>query len=225
MNELIKISDYNGKKAVSARDLYDFLLPETPFHKWILRMFEYGFDENKDWTKLSSENQEFKYVYVLSIDCAKEISMIQRTERGKQARLYFIAMEKIALQPKQLSRKELALMVIEAENALEIAETKVKELAPKADVYEQISDSTNLLDGNRAAKALGIGRNKLYAILREKNIFIHNNTPMQRYIDSGYFKVKIVPFKRGEIDTSYPQTYFTGKGIEWLCKLINTNYL
>ena len=76
MNELIKITETNGKRAVSARELYDFLLIETPFTKWIVRMFKYGFVENVDRTKMSVDNETFNIEYVLSLDCAKGISMI-----------------------------------------------------------------------------------------------------------------------------------------------------
>lgn len=99
MSEIIRIHDHYGKKAVSARDLYTFLEVVTPFHKWMPRMLEYGFIESVDWTKLSIENQSFSIDYALSINCAKEISMLQRTEKGKEARQYFIAMEQKALQP------------------------------------------------------------------------------------------------------------------------------
>lgn len=57
MEQLIKITESNGKKAVSARELFNFLEVITPFNKWIKRMLAYGFNENVDWTKMSLENQ------------------------------------------------------------------------------------------------------------------------------------------------------------------------
>ena len=95
MEELIKINqDARGNSVVSARELYFFLNIETPFNKWMPRMLEYGFIENVDWTKMSTENESFNFDYALKLDCAKEIAMIQRSPEGKQARAYFIECEK-----------------------------------------------------------------------------------------------------------------------------------
>lgn len=95
MNELIKI---NSENKVDGRSLHEFLQIETPFKKWIDRMLEYGFVEGVDfWTKMSEtlpQGGRPATEYELTIDMAKEISMIQRNERGKQARLYFIECEK-----------------------------------------------------------------------------------------------------------------------------------
>lgn len=102
MKQLIKITEQNGNRAVSARELYDFLEVETKFPDWIKRMFEYGFDENIDFLLLNFEKQNGsgghnKTDYALTIDTAKEIAMLQRTAKGKEARQYFIAMEKVAI--------------------------------------------------------------------------------------------------------------------------------
>ncbi|EEI18904.1 toxin-antitoxin system, toxin component, Bro family [Lentilactobacillus buchneri ATCC 11577] len=107
MNELIKTFKQNdGSVAVDGRDLHDFLEVETPYTKWIDRMMEYGFAENVDFSvfdKNVHDDTAFGGVrkmkdHVLTLDMAKELSMIQRTDRGKQARQYFIAMEKQAKQ-------------------------------------------------------------------------------------------------------------------------------
>lgn len=89
--ELIRIIESNGKKLVSAIDLHLFLEVETPLTKWALRMFDYGFTENVDWTKLSADNQQVDYA--LTLECAKHLAMMQRTEKGMQARQYFIECE------------------------------------------------------------------------------------------------------------------------------------
>ena len=79
--ELIKITDHDGKQAVSARELHGFLEVKTDFTDWCKRMFEYGFDEDKDFTPILgiSTGGRPSTDYALSLDCAKEISMIQRT--------------------------------------------------------------------------------------------------------------------------------------------------
>lgn len=99
MNELIKIQDRNGNKAVSARELYTFLDVKKDFTTWCKRMFGYGFTESRDFTpvRVESTGGRPSTDYALTIDCAKEISMLQRTEKGKAAREYFIEMEKVAV--------------------------------------------------------------------------------------------------------------------------------
>lgn len=96
MEEMIKITEHNGEQAVSAKILFDFLEPRSNFSTWIRRMFEYGFQENTDFIPFLEKSTGGRPVqdYTLTLDCAKEISMLQRSEKGRQARRYFIACEK-----------------------------------------------------------------------------------------------------------------------------------
>ena len=100
MNEIIKITEVDGKQAVSARSLYEFLEVTERFSTWFERQLQFGFIENQDFTSVKSftlvNNGAKREIddYALTIDCAKEISMIQRNEKGKQARQYFIEAEK-----------------------------------------------------------------------------------------------------------------------------------
>lgn len=98
MKELIKISENENGKAVSARDLHNFLDIKTAWGIWARRMFEYGFEEGVDYVPIKFERSDNKQVtikdYALTLDCAKEISMLQRTDKGKEARKYFIECEK-----------------------------------------------------------------------------------------------------------------------------------
>ncbi|SHG32844.1 antA/AntB antirepressor family protein [Flavobacterium johnsoniae] len=104
MKQLIKIKNHNGNLGVSARELHRFLETQTRFYEWINRMLEYDFVEDVDFQCLHKNvqmpnggtKQAFDD-YILSIDTAKEIAMIQRSSKGKQARQYFIAMEKAAI--------------------------------------------------------------------------------------------------------------------------------
>ena len=98
MSEIIKI---NSNNTVSARELHEFLEIETRFDIWFNRMKEYGFVEKVDYEKIVSEvhvqkrTRTYEQVdYAITLDMAKEISMIQRSEKGKQARQYFINCEK-----------------------------------------------------------------------------------------------------------------------------------
>ena len=100
MKDLIKITTNDkGKQLVSARELYEFLEATERFSSWFERYCKYRFEENIDYTGCKVFNtlarQELQD-YAMTIEMAKEFSMLQRTEKGKQARLYFIECEKIA---------------------------------------------------------------------------------------------------------------------------------
>lgn len=97
MQQLIQITNNSqGEQVVSARELYEFLGVQTDFSDWCKRMFEYGFEENKDYSllKIGERNAHNKTDYALTLDTAKEISMLQRSEKGRQIRNYFIESEK-----------------------------------------------------------------------------------------------------------------------------------
>jgi phage anti-repressor protein len=98
MKALIEINNVNNEQRVSARELHEFLDVNTQFNKWIERMLEYGFEEGLDfWSFLTkTPNGRPRTDFWLTLDCAKEIAMIQRNEKGKQARKYFIEVEKKA---------------------------------------------------------------------------------------------------------------------------------
>lgn len=111
MNQLIETStNESGEIIVSGRELHEFLEVKTPYDKWFPRMCEYGFEEGKDFSTFLSESTGGRPAvsHALKIDTAKEISMIQRNEKGKQARQYFIEVEKQYKQQPQNSL-ELAL--------------------------------------------------------------------------------------------------------------------
>lgn len=96
--ELVPIREYEGKQAVSGRELHEFLQVETAYNVWFGRMLAYGFDEDKDFQSflIESTGGRPSADHALTLDMAKELSMIQRTDRGKQARQYFIEVEKKA---------------------------------------------------------------------------------------------------------------------------------
>ncbi|WP_334472223.1 antA/AntB antirepressor family protein [Arsenophonus sp. PmNCSU2021_1] len=138
-------------QTVNARDLHAFLKITTRFNDWInRRIAEYGFEENIDYiivenlsySNLSSakSRQRMMKDYYISIDMAKELSMVERNEKGKQARQYFIECERRVLQPQTLlpTTKELALMVVRAE------EDKEKLLLENKNLTTEIDSLKNL---------------------------------------------------------------------------------
>ena len=160
MDELIKITEQDGKQAVSARELYKFLGIETPFTMWAERMFEYGFSEGADYVSLSQKSDKPQggrpsIDYALTIECAKEISMLQRNEKGKQARQYFIAVEKRYKDLQQTggfqvpaSFKEALLLaarqqeqIEEQQRQIEQKDEKIAQDAPKVLFADAVSTS------------------------------------------------------------------------------------
>lgn len=127
MNELIPIQDNNGAQAVMGRDLHAFLEVTTAYKDWFPRMVAYGFEQDKDFSSILSESTggRPKQDHIVTLDMAKEISMIQRTEKGKQARQYFIECERRAKEPAELSPEELMA------RAIKVADHTIKELEAK----------------------------------------------------------------------------------------------
>ncbi|ATA89228.1 toxin-antitoxin system, toxin component, Bro domain protein [Capnocytophaga stomatis] len=105
MTELITITEQNGQRAVNARELHQFLEVGRDFSNWIKdRIEDYGFVENQDFVVFAKSGENSNggrplKEYAISIDMAKELSMVERNEKGKLARLYFIEMEKKAKEP------------------------------------------------------------------------------------------------------------------------------
>ena len=142
MNQLINIStNKEGESIVSARELYEFLEVKTEFPKWCTRMFEYGFVENKDFNlvkfdevRLEGNRKVTREIidYALTLDTSKEIAMVQRTEKGKQARQYFIDCEKRANKPK--TQIEL---IIESAIALQQHELRLSSMEVRLNQMEE----------------------------------------------------------------------------------------
>lgn len=139
--ELIPIREHNGKQAVSGRDLHGFLQITTPYTKWFERMLEYGFTAGVDhadiFVSVPSEAGGREYEqkdHALSLDMAKELGMIQRTELGRRIRQYFIEVEKRSLglaQPKTLEERTLEL-VGELHSKVQEQQRELVEIRPLA---------------------------------------------------------------------------------------------
>ena len=229
-NELIPISENNGKRAVNARDLHAFLESKRDFSNWIKdRIDKYDFIENQDYQVFNNSGENPKggrpsIEYALSINMAKELSMIENNERGKQARKYFIACEE---SKHELSRKELAIMVIQAEEEKERLALKneqqqkqILKLQPKADFADAAFKAEGKVDIGQAAKILGLpfGRNTLFKKLKEKGILFKRNEPKQKYVDAGYFELTQLPpiHRNNHPDIIVMKVLCTQKGLAYI---------
>ena len=211
--ELIKVTtNEEGKRLVSARELHEFLEIGTEFRKWFPRMIEYGFDENADYIRVSQKcptlgGEQIMTDYAMNMDMAKELSMIQRTDKGKEARQYFIQCER---QLKEIdNRANLLLSIynggqegilaskmlteIEVKEATAPLMLKIEEDKPLVDFSNQILKSSDNILIRELAKIISdevivIGQNRLYEKLREFKMIMKNSTePYQAYVENGYF--------------------------------------
>ena len=221
-NEIIKVDFEN--ETVSARDLYESVNNgKERFSKWFERQLQYGFVEGEDYSnpfqkvrvqKEGNRNVEREVEdYNLSIDMAKQICMVQKTDKAKQVRQYLIQLEKAWNSPEAVMARALQM----ANNTIENLKLTIEEQRPLVEFANKVSNSSNLIDMGKMAKLLkdeniNIGRNRLFEWLRKKDILMRNNIPYQRYIDGGYFQVKESTFETPYGTKTQQTTFVTGKG-------------
>jgi len=158
-------------QTVNARDLHAFLEVGKDFSNWIkARIDKYGFLENQDFVVFAktSENPQGgrpSIDYHLTLDMAKELSMVEKNAKGKQARQYFIECERqakaVTLDPRNLTRMQLMQIAMDAERERLVLVHQVAEQAPKVEVYDRISEAADTYLIRPAAKTLGVGPGKL----------------------------------------------------------------
>lgn len=212
IRELVPIEERNGQQAVNARHLYGWLEVKKDFSDWMkAQIIRCDLVENQDFEVFPQKVENSKggrpsTEYALSLDAAKEISMMSQTEKGKQARRYFIECERIAKNPiASLSRKQLALMVIEAEEENERLAlvnkkqaNKIEEDAPKVIFADALLGSPDSILIGELAKILRqngyqTGEIRLFEQLRNEGYLCVSgsdyNLPKQEYVERGYFEI------------------------------------
>ena len=163
--------------------------------------------------------KNWKHDYILKLDTAKEIAMVEGNEKGRQARLYFIEIEKAWNTPALVMARALQI----ANKELEEHRAKVLEYKPKADFYDEIMQSDDTIDIGQLAKTLninGIGRNKLFEILREKKILDRRNIPYQNFVDAGYFRTIETSYTSGGDTKIHIKTVVYQKGVDYIRKIL-----
>jgi Phage anti-repressor protein len=237
LNELITITTNEvGEPTVLGRDLHEFLGVKTLYKDWFPRMVEYGFTEGKDFNPLKNEQVRFEgnrevarelTDHLLTIDMAKEICMIQRTEVGKQARQYFIQVEKDYNSPEKIMAR--ALRIAEKELSTLRLENKVQaqqiaELQPKATYYDLILQCPSLLSVTEIAKDYGLSAKGLNKILHDNGIQYSQSGVWflyAKYQDKGYTSTKTQNYNRPDgTQGSRVHTYWTQKGRLFLYGLL-----
>ena len=221
--ELIRVKQEGNRETVNARDLHEFLESRRDFSNWIKQRIEkYGFIEGEDFTTILAKSNGGRpgIEYHISIEMAKELSMVENNEKGRQARRYFIEREKQAKAlsvPKTFA--EALRLAADLEEKKQQLEQKVQEDKPKVEFYEDLVESKDLFLIGDIAKLIdcGLGRNKMMARLRLDGILMSNNIPYQRYVDAGYFKIRERGYKNRYQETRVSMTtYVTQKGVDFL---------
>lgn len=232
MIQLIRITEQDGKQAVSARELHKFLEATERFSNWFERQLQFGFIEGVDYIGCKQfnalANQELMD-YALTINCAKEISMLQRNEKGKQARQYFIEAENKYRELQKsggfqvpTSFREALLLAAEQQEKIEQQQKQLAEQAPSV-VFRQAVEGaqTSCLVGELAKliaqNGCHIGEKRLFAWLRENGYLGRHgeryNVPNQTYIEQGLFELKKgVRSGTGGVMHTTLTTKVTGKG-------------
>lgn len=222
MNELIKITTNEvGEPTVLGRELHEFLEVKTLYKDWFPRMVEYGFTEGKDFSSFLSESTGGRpsIDHLLTIDMAKEICMIQRTEVGKQARQYFIQVEKDYNSPEKIMARALRI----AEKELSTLKLDVERMKPKEIFADSVASShTSILIGELAkilkSNGYETGQKRLFETFRQDGFLIKRkgsdyNMPTQKAMELGLFEIKetVINNPDGSIRVS-KTTKVTGKG-------------
>ncbi len=247
MSDLITI--YNtemggtGIKSVNARDLHIFLEVGKVFGAWMAgRIKKYNFVENEDYVcfpkresgtdkGIAARGGHNKKDYHLSIDMAKELAMVEKTDKGKEARQYFIECEKKLMNNESAQLKALSDpvklrdLLIDYSGRLADMEKATEENRPKVELADAIQAAQRTWDFSEVAKMLStngewtIGRNTLMGFLRHIKVLMKgSNQPYQKWVDKNFFYVQ--PKKVNGV-TVIGQTRVTGEGLMLLTRAIS----
>ncbi|MDF2675307.1 MAG: phage antirepressor protein [Clostridiales bacterium] len=232
MNDLITVNYNNDRQTVLGRELHEFLEVESNYTTWFKRMSEYGFVEGLDFiTCLPNMESEIhggqnKQDHQLTIEMAKEIAMIQRSDKGKEARQYFLQVERAWNSPEAVMARALKMAdvkILAYKNTVVMLESKIEVDKPKVLFADSVTAaSTSILVGDLAKllkqNGIDIGEIRLWKWLRDNKYAIKErghsyNMPTQISMD-----LKVMEIKEGTRINSLGEskitktTLITGKG-------------
>ena len=229
MNEVIKVTvNDNQEPIVSARQLHKTLEVKTRFSQWVEQNFK-GFEENYDFCSVVTTTQLNQYGgtkelqdYALSLDTAKHLAMMSKTDKGKAVRQYFIQVEKDFNSPEKIMARALLM----ADKKIHKLETQIEADKPKVLFADAVSAShTSILVGELAKlisqNGYKIGANRLFAWMRENGYLIKRkgsdwNMPTQRSMDLKLFEIKETNVQHADGHISVNKTpKVTGKGQQY----------
>lgn len=236
MNQIINITvNDNHEPVVSGRDLHKVLEIKTAYKDWFPRMAEYGFEEGQDFSSFLSKSTGGRpsQDHVLKLDMAKEIAMLQRNEKSKQVRKYFIQIEKDFNSPEKIMARALLM----ADKKVHKLEAQIEADRPKVLFADAVSAShASILVGELAKllkqNGVNIGATRLFAWLRKHGYLIKRNgrdwnMPTQKSVELGLIRVKETSITHSDGHITVSKTpLVTGKGQQYFInKFLNQEYL
>ena len=239
MNEIIKVTvNDNHEPIVSARQLHKTLEVKTRFSQWVELNFK-GFEENYDFASVVTttvvNNGAMRELqdYALSLDTAKHLAMMSKTDKGKEVRQYFIQVEKDFNSPEKIMARALLM----ADKKIHKLETQIEADKPKVLFADAVSASKSSCLIGELAKILkqngiDIGQNKLFQWLRSNGYLISRrgeswNQPTQKSMQLGLFELKKTNINHADGHTTVnTTTKVTGKGQQYFInKFLNQECL
>ena len=235
MNNLINVTlNENQEPVVSARQLHKSLEVKTRFSQWVEQNFKileegYEFTSVVGTTVVNNGANRKLQDYVLSLDAAKNLAMVSKTDKGKEVRQYFIQVEKDFNSPEKIMARALKI----ADRKIIKLEATIEEQRPKVIFANAVSAShTSILVGDFAKlmrqNGLNFGQNRMFAWLRENGYLISRkghswNMPTQKAMDLGLFEIKETTINHSDGHISINKTpKITGKGqLYFADKLLN----
>ena len=232
MNELIKVNYDSERPTVLGRELHEHLEVDSNYTTWFDRMTEYGFTQGTDFIPKAEESTggRPKQDHQLTIEMAKEICMLQRSEKGKQARQYFIQLETAWNTPEMVMSRALKM----AETTIKGLSTTVKiqdqligELKPKADYTDRILQNKGLVSITQIAKDYGLSGYEMNKLLHSLKVQYKQGSQWllySTYHELGYTHSKTIDITRtnGTSDVVM-ETKWTQKGRLFLYNLLKQN--
>ena len=240
MDELISITlNENHEPVVSGRDLHKALEIKTKYNDWLKRMIDYGFEESQDFVaiaqkRVTAQGNQTEYTdHVLKLDMAKEIAMLQRNEKSKEVRKYFIQVEKDFNSPEKIMARALLM----ADKKVHKLEAQIEADRPKVLFADAVSAShTSILVGELAKllkqNGVNIGATRLFTWLRKHGYLIKRNgrdwnMPTQKSVELGLIRVKETSITHSDGHITVSKTpLVTGKRQQYFInKFLNQEYL
>lgn len=243
MDELIRINYDSERPTVSGRELHDALGIGTKYTMWFDRMCDYGFTEGTDYEAISQKwetaqgNVTTQTDHLLSIDMAKQLCMIQRTDIGRKFRQYFIKVEEAWNSPEavmaralQFANQQLALLTHQNEVLTEkvaVQGQQILEMKPKVSYYDVVLNCKDLISTSAIAKDYGKSAIWMNRYLHEKRVQFKQGDIWllyQKYAEKGYTSTKThtYPGSDGENHTKV-HTYWTQKGRLFIYELMTSD--